>query len=267
MKKGYVSIPEGQIHYITEGDGEPLLLFHQAPLCSTEWEQVIPILSKTFCVIAPDMAGHGASFDPEREFEMEDFTRTTLQFMDALGIKKAFLAGNHSGAALALSIAATAPERVLRLAVSCEMLVTQEQIAGFLQALKSRPMSRDLPMTEDGSFLVDTWTRYKALGPSADLATRFKAFAIGLAARQRPYDAHYPVLRWMGKEMWLGKVKCPTLIFGADRDVFYNRAQLEEAPKRFPHASIAIIEGPGALSPFEKPREIAQLLLDFFERD
>ena len=49
---------------------------------------------------------------------MEDFTRTTLQFMDALGIQRAFLAGNHSGAALAMSIAATAPAQPSRAAVS-----------------------------------------------------------------------------------------------------------------------------------------------------
>ena len=31
---------------------------------------------------------------------MADFTRTTLRFMDALGVQQASLVGNHSGAAL-----------------------------------------------------------------------------------------------------------------------------------------------------------------------
>jgi hypothetical protein len=30
MKRGYVDTPEGQVHYRTEGSGEPVLLLHKA---------------------------------------------------------------------------------------------------------------------------------------------------------------------------------------------------------------------------------------------
>jgi pimeloyl-ACP methyl ester carboxylesterase len=263
MKKAYVDVPEGQIHYRSEGEGEPLLLFHQAPMSSVEWEEVMPLLSPHFRVIAPDMLGHGNSDDPPREFEMADFTRTTLQFMDALGIQRASVGGNHSGAALAMSLAVHHPERVSRLAMSCEMLVTPRQIEDFLAAMKGRPMSRDLPMTADGSFLAEAWDRYRALGPTAPLAVRFKAFVIGQAARQRPYDAHYPVLRWMAEADHLARVRCPTLIFGAEHDLFFNADTLAAAPQRLPGCKTAVIHDAGALSVFEKPREVAQALLGF----
>ena len=263
MKKGYVDIPEGQIHYRTEGEGEPLLLFHQAPMSSVEWEAVIPWLSPTYRVIAPDMIGHGQSDDPPREYEMADFTRTTLQFMDALGIDQAIVGGNHSGAALAMSLAVNHPERVRKLIVSCEMLVTPAQIETFLQALKGRPMSRDLPMTENGSFLMEAWDRYRPLAPNAPLPVRFKPFIIGQAARMRPFDAHYAVFRWMASAEHLARVACPTLIFGAERDLFFDAARLAAAPLHLADCHTAVIPEAGAMAAFEKPKELAEAMLGF----
>lgn len=265
MKKGYVSIPEGQIHYRTEGEGEPLLLFHQAPMSSEEWDAVIPILGKHYRVVAPDMIGHGNSDDPPREYEMVDFTRTTLQFMDALGIQKAIVCGNHSGAALSLSLAVNAPERVSKLVVSCELLISPEQINVFLEKLKQTPMSRDLPMTADGSFLAEAWERYKQLGPQAPLPVRFKPFIIGQAARMRPFDAHYAVFRWMAEADHFAKVKCPTLVFGAEHDLFFSIPLLESALKRVADCQITVIKEGGALCAFQKPRELATAILDFLK--
>ena len=145
------------------------------------------------------MIGHGNSDDPPHECAMADFTRYTLQFMDALGLDRVILAGNHSGAALSMSLAVNHPERVKRVVLSVEMLASPQMIAAFLEKLKGKPLSRELPMTADGSFLAEAWGRYRALGPTAPLAVRFKAFVIGQAARLRPYDAHYPVLRWMAE--------------------------------------------------------------------
>ena len=47
MKRAYAEIPEGQIHYRIEGEGEPLLLLHAAVASSNEFAKVIPFLSKT----------------------------------------------------------------------------------------------------------------------------------------------------------------------------------------------------------------------------
>jgi pimeloyl-ACP methyl ester carboxylesterase len=265
MKKGYVNIPEGQIHYRVEGEGEPVLLFHQAPMSSAEWEGVIPVLSKKYRVVAQDMIGHGNSDDPPREYEMEDFTRTTLQFMDALGIKKAIIGGNHTGSALALSIAVSNPERVSKLIMSCETLISTVEINAFLEMLLKKPMSRDIPMTENGSFLAEAWERYKSLAPSASLQTRFKPFIIGQAARLRPFDVHYAVFRWMGQADRMSQVKCPTLVFGAEKDLFFSIPLMESATKRIANCRTAIIKDAGAMCAFEKPNELGAAILKFLQ--
>lgn len=264
MKKAYVDLPDGtQIHYVTEGEGEPLLLFHQAPLCWEEWAGVIPLLSPHFRVIAPDMIGHGNSDDPPRECAMADFTRYTLQFMDAMGLDRVTLAGNHSGAALAMSLAVNHPERVKRVVLSVEMLASPQMIAAFLEKLKGKPLSRELPMTENGSFLAEAWERYRALTPTGSLATRFRAFVIGQAARQRPYDAHHAVLHWMAEEDQFAKLRCPVLVFGAENDLFFKQELLDAAPARVPGCRTVVIRDAGALSAIEQPQALGAAILAF----
>jgi len=263
MRKAYVSLPEGQVHYVSAGEGPPLLLFHQAPMSGDEWREVIPLLSGSFTVFAPDMLGHGCSDDPEREQEMEDFAATALRFMDALGLDNAICCGNHSGAALATALAVTAPERVVKLIVSCEMLISAEQINGFLARLKDKPLSRELPMDEGGQFLVDAWDRYKALAPTAAAAQRFWPFIIGQASRLRPYDAHFAVFRWMARNDWLAQVACSTLVVGAENDLFFSPDMHQQVTRRLAQGSFEVIRDAGALSTFEQPAAWAQAILAF----
>ena len=46
MKRAFTDIPEGQMHYRTEGQGEPVLLLHMAVASSDEFTRVMHILSK-----------------------------------------------------------------------------------------------------------------------------------------------------------------------------------------------------------------------------
>ena len=263
MKGVYVDLPEGEIHCRIEGEGEPLLLFHQAPMSGEEWAGVMPLLSHRYRVIAPDMIGHGNSADPEREYEVEDFAATTLRLLDALEIEHAVVCGNHSGGALATAIALAAPERVRKLIVSCEMLISVEQIEAFLESLKDKPMSRDLPMDEEGRFLLEAWGRYTPLAPTANAETRFLPFVLGQMARLRPFDAHFAVMRWMAQEAWITQVNCPTLVVGAEHDFLYRQELMDGVASRIPGGRAHTITNAGALSTFERPEAWAAAIRDF----
>ena len=268
MKKHYLDLPQGQIHYIHAGQGEPLLLLHQAPLSSVEWQDVIPLISPYFSVYAPDMVGHGQSYNPDREFFIEDFSATTLQFMDALGIDFAYVAGNHSGAALATSIAVHYPQRVKKMVISCEMLASREHLLGFVEAIKSKPLTRDIPMDKDGQFIADAWCRYSRLSaPGTPFETSYVPFIYGQVARLKPYDIHESVLAWMAKDQWMAKLTCPTLVFGAEFDLFYNEQRLVTIKQQFPYLDSHIIRQAGAFCTFEQPQAIADMLIAYFKPD
>ena len=61
MKRGYVDVPEGQVHYRAEGSGDAIILLHMASSSSGEYSRVIPFLAKTYHAIAMDFLGFGES--------------------------------------------------------------------------------------------------------------------------------------------------------------------------------------------------------------
>ncbi|MEP4892361.1 MAG: alpha/beta hydrolase [Aliiglaciecola sp.] len=267
MKKHYIDLPSGQIHYVVAGQGQPVFLLHQSPMSIAEWDDIIPLLADDFMVIAPDMPGHGQSYDPDYAMQVEDFAKVTLQLIESLGFDKVMLVGNHSGAALATCIATQSPEKVSKLIISCEMLASQSRIYEIMEAFKKKPISREIPMDDEGQFIADAWKRFEMLAPTSPLEVRYKPFIIGQAGRLRPYDIHHCVLEWMAKADWVSLIECPTLVFAAEHDLFYSKDELTRALSRIKRCEVTTIANAGALNTFEKPQEIGEKFHAFLSKE
>ena len=61
LKVRNVSIPSGDIAYVDEGDGPPVLLIHGGPMTSLGFVRVVRALRLHHRVIAPDLPGFGQS--------------------------------------------------------------------------------------------------------------------------------------------------------------------------------------------------------------
>ena len=107
MKRAYADIPEGQIHYRIEGNGEPFLLLHMALASSDEYTRLMPFLSKNYCTIAMDYLGQGDSDQTPYPYQILDHVRSVISFMDSLGIKKTNILGHHVGAKIGAELAIT----------------------------------------------------------------------------------------------------------------------------------------------------------------
>ncbi|WP_336966470.1 alpha/beta hydrolase [Sphingobium aquiterrae] len=102
-----------------EGVGKPVLLIHgSGPGVSAwaNWRPILPVLSRSRRVIAPDMVGFGFTERPEGiVYNLETWLRQILSFIDELGIEQADIVGNSFGGALSLALAIRHPDRVRRL--------------------------------------------------------------------------------------------------------------------------------------------------------
>lgn len=116
-KKGYVDTSEGQVHYQTQGEGEPLVLLHQNPRSSREFTALIPKLAEHHQVYALDSLGCGNSDPLPEKFEIKDLAQNVVHVMDALGLESSDLFGCHTGSLVAGEVAASWPERIRRLVV------------------------------------------------------------------------------------------------------------------------------------------------------
>lgn len=80
------------IHYVDIGEGSPLLLLHSPGQSLYTFRDMIPQLSKSFRVIAPDLPGFGFSGRPiSCNYSMEEMGEAILLFMEAIGLKKTYV--------------------------------------------------------------------------------------------------------------------------------------------------------------------------------
>lgn len=259
MRKGYVDTPDGQVHYRTAGEGQPLVLLHQTPTSSREYELVIPILARDFRVVALDNPGYGNSERPARQFEIEDHARVLLHAISGLGIERAHFAGHHTGAVLGVEIAAHYPNRVDKMILS-----------GF----SARPDRRELVkewivspafnyhgIDAEGAFLTEKWKLYRSMcAPGADPWTWYWPLMDSLETGPGVHDGHQAAWRYDILST-LPLVKCPVLALYNTSDE--HMTDLSYTRQLLPQCQVATIEGGGAFLPREMPEKFAAVVNKF----
>lgn len=110
-----------KVHYVREGAGEPLILWHGWPGFWWDWRYVIEPLSKHFDVIIPDFRGAG---DTEKtdlsdisKYSADQLADDQAAFMDALGISKAYLLAHDYGSMTAHKFIRRYPNKIIKAAI------------------------------------------------------------------------------------------------------------------------------------------------------
>lgn len=168
MRRGYVDTPEGQLHYLAEGKGEPLVLLHQGPRSSRMYVNLIPLLSKDYSVIAIDMIGYGGSDRlPPEGADVTYVSQNVVHVFDAFGLERTHLFGLHTGAAMAAEVAARAPTMVATLCLfGFPYMISEEERTSHLAKRSSGgSLFGSLSTSHDGTHLGRIWMRaYSEIG-------------------------------------------------------------------------------------------------------
>ena len=104
-----------ELHYLTAGHGEPLILLHGYAETSRMWHPVIPIFAEKFTVIAPDLPGIGDSAIPGSGLDMKTSAVRIHALAKALGVSKARVVGHDIGLMVAYAYAAQFPSETEKL--------------------------------------------------------------------------------------------------------------------------------------------------------
>lgn len=131
----FVRVGNRRVHYRQTGSGPTLLMVHQSPRSSAEYEPLMQQWAQHFTCIAPDTPGFGQSdplsHDPQGNAEVADFAQALIELLDALGIAKTAAYGFHSGGIILVSAAKRWPERFSALAIGGYPVWTPEEMALF----------------------------------------------------------------------------------------------------------------------------------------
>lgn len=158
MKRGYADTPEGQIHYRTAGEGDPLLLLHQTGSSRQYWK-LMPLLAARYRTLAPDNLGSGNSDPLPPDVRIADLARSMIHFLDAMKIEKAHVFGFHTGNKIATEMAASWPARIDRLILCGQthsMMAEHDALNAALKAVVATSLRVFAPLP-DGSHLLKQW--------------------------------------------------------------------------------------------------------------
>jgi pimeloyl-ACP methyl ester carboxylesterase len=260
IKRRYVDGRWGHVHLRQCGEGPPLVLLHQSPISSVQFQAGMAGLAKAgFCAIAIDTPGFGQSDPPPAPVTIPDYAEALVTTLDALGHSQVHLLGHHTGASIAANFAGRWPARVNRLILNGVPLFSAEELAFFrtfkFQAIKPQA---------DGSHLVAAWNQRLAATPGwTDIDAMHRYVVDMLAIPERNHWGFLAALDYdIGKD--LARLTMPTLILSNSGEDLYA-ASMRAAQTRPDFFSFAALDGGTHDIVDEQPDAWARAVADFLQ--
>jgi pimeloyl-ACP methyl ester carboxylesterase len=265
-RRGYTSTSLGQVHYREVAGPSPrgadaLLMMHQTADSSAQFAELLPELAGRVRAIAVDTPGYGdsdrlpASAEPPT---IADYARAMSELLAALDIGRAAVLGTHTGAAIALELAASRPALVERLVLSGLPDYEPEERPAKIASATDSP-----PLDDEGGHLRAAWER--AADPMwgrDDLAQITRAAVDSVRALPGRHYGPLAVFHFEGRTR-IPLVEAPTLLLYGERDPFAERQPTLAA--LFADGRAERMDGAGASPMQHRPADYARRLLAFLE--
>jgi pimeloyl-ACP methyl ester carboxylesterase len=258
----HATIDGREIHYVQQGDGEPLLLIQGMSGSHLSWgDPFLGELGRDFAVTAYDHRGIGRSSRVENEpFTIGDLAEDAAALLDAIGVDRAHVLGISMGGMVAQELALRHPDRLRTLALGCTYsggagaMLTRPEVFGRLsEAMMSGDRERALRAGYDvnvsAAFAAEDehWAAFRTM------ATQLPAPVPVIMAQVQAIGGHDVQDR-------LGEIAAPTLVIHGDEDQMLDVANGRLIASRIPGARLEVLEGVGHMFWWERPQESAELI-------
>ena len=116
MEEKFLRIDENDIRYLESGSSKKtLVLIHGLGASAERWDKVIPLFSKYFRVIIPDLIGFGYSDKPLADYTLDFFSSFLDKFFAAANIQNPIVIGSSLGGQIAAEYTAEHSQNVEKL--------------------------------------------------------------------------------------------------------------------------------------------------------
>lgn len=262
-RRAYADGPYGQIHYQVMGEGAPIVLLHQAPMTSFQYDNVYaPLARRGFMAIGIDMPGFGMSDPTPFVPGIEHFAECVPPILDALGLAAAAVLGHHTGAMVANEVAIRFPDRVSALIMNGPMPVTEEERRtwmedGYLREIK-------MVAESGGDYLTRVFAARERLAAGTLPFSRIGNFVIqAFMGRGQYFYGHHAAFQYRQDEA-LAKIACRALILTNTGDLIYEHALRASAMR--PDIPVVALDGGGVDIVDQQPEEWADAVAAFLKR-
>ncbi|MBE9177639.1 alpha/beta hydrolase [Oculatella sp. LEGE 06141] len=106
-----------RLHYVTQGEGDLVILLHGFAEFWYSWRYQIPALARHFKVVVPDLRGYNDSDKPTSGYDLDTLSTDIQGLIENLGYLKAHVVGHDWGGTIAWHLAHKFPTSLNRLAI------------------------------------------------------------------------------------------------------------------------------------------------------
>lgn len=267
----YTEVDGLRLHYLDEGEGDPIVCFHGEPTWSYLYRKMIPPLAAAgHRVIAPDYAGFGRSDKPtDRSWYTYDrHVELMTALLEQLAVEDATAVVQDWGGPIGLRWATENPDRAGRLVIMNTGLFTGQVNEAFMAWRNFAERNPDLPVgfiiqgattTDVPQEVIDA---YEAPWPNAESKAGPAQFPLIVPIEETaPGAAEMNAARER-----LGEWELPALVCFSDSDPIFTPKAGQRFVDLIPGArDLIVIEGAAHFLQEDKGEQIASEINRFLE--
>lgn len=239
------------IHYVTEGQGPPLLLLHGATSMGVhDWGSQRPLLRSDFTLYMPDARGHHRTvFDLDAGWSRTALVDDALAFADALGLERFHVLALSMGARTALELAVRVPERVRSMIVIAP-IVRPEPAASVAQ----RRMDPDRILREEPTLAAEMRQRHDTHQGDGHWRRLLEVIRddTGTTTEILPEE--------------LRRIRLPALVAAGDDDPWMPPEEAVRLKRQLPQGRLLVVPDCGHVVEAERPSIFNPAMTQFFRR-
>jgi len=258
----YLELPDCKLHYLIDDhtdawtQPETVLFVHGFTECTEAWRAWVPHFSRRYRMLRIDQRGFGQSTPVPRDYRLttERYVEDLVQVIrQVAGGGPVHVVGGKSGGISVLMLAATHPELVKTITVSCSP-VTPPNAEGWIPEMERdgvRSWAKRTQRERMGSRMpeagIDWWS---------DMMGR------------TPLSTVHAYMRWVGAidiREDIKRIRCPVLVIGTDT-ARRGKAVFESWQKTIPDSELAILPIDGYHAAGTDPDLTAKTTLEFIAR-
>jgi haloalkane dehalogenase len=267
----YVEIDGLRLHYVDEGDGDPIVCFHGEPTWSYLYRKMIPsLLAAGHRVLAPDYVGFGRSDKPtDRSWYTYDrHVGLMTRLLKRVGVSNATAVVQDWGGPIGLRWATENPDRAERLVIMNTGLFAGQVNEAFMAWRNFAERNPDLPI----GFVIQSATvtdvpqkildAYEAPWPSSESKAGPAQFPLLVPTEEKaPGVAEMNATRER-----LSSWSNPVLVCFSDSDPIFTPRAGQRFVDLIPGArELVVIDGAAHFLQEDKGEEIATAINRFLE--
>ena len=257
-RSGHLDVSGGKIYYEECGSGASIVLLHDGLMHAVTWDAVWEPLCRKYHVVRYDRRGYGRSDVPKERFSpTEDLQKLLAQ----VNVQQAVVAGNSSGASLAIDFALAHAESVEGLFLIGPVVNGKDLSQSFVD----RGRKNNEPLENgDVKAAAENWSNDPYIIGERHDGTRKKLRETLIDNPQNlKYTGEFEIPNEKPSVLRLGEIHVPALILVGELDISDVHGQAGAIEEGIAGAQRDVIINSGHLVQLEQPDIVVEKLSHF----